>query len=449
MIGQRQRVSLARAVYAQADIYLLDDPLSAVDAHVGRHIFDQVIGPRGMLKSKARLFVTHAIQYIPECTRVMMLSEGEIVEGPAPFQHLMEKKGAVFSLVREFISELETTISSGENLQTDSPIMERLNELASAVELELSTSLKSNSTVTSARSAQSVVRAVPNKEEKSQTAPNANLMTKEESAQGSVNSSVYKTYFLSCSMVAIVMAVFLMISAQGLSVGSNVWLKVWSAASENADGNVAFYLGIYGLFSFVFALCIVGQSIMVFVVCANRSSRVLHKDLLYSTLRSPMSFFDTTPLGRVVNRFSKDIYTLDEVLPRCFMSFLRTSFNVSASVIVISASTPLFLIMILPMGILYYFVQRYYISTSRELKRLDSVSRSPICKKCITYIVFHPVDAHFSETLGGVSTIRAYNLPGVFQEENQRRVDVNQCAYYPSVASNRWYVLKYFFIRYY
>jgi ATP-binding cassette subfamily C (CFTR/MRP) protein 1 len=443
MIGQRQRVSLARAVYAQADIYLLDDPLSAVDAHVGRHIFDQVIGPRGMLKSKARLFVTHAIQYIPECDRVMILSQGEIVEGPERFKHLVEKKGDVFFLVREFISELEATMSTDEDLQVRSPNLESLNELAAAAEVELSTSLKSNLSLMSGKSRKPSLPPVPNnfKSETAQTKSTGNLMTKEDSAQGSVNFSVYRTYLLSCSLAAVITVICIMLFAQGLSVGSNVWLKIWSSASENNDGNVAFYLGVYGFLSLVSVVCIFVQMSVLFVVCANRSSRMLHKDLLYTTLRSPMSFFDTTPLGRVVNRFSRDIHTVDEVLPRSFKAFLRTSLNVFTTVVVICVSTPLFLALILPMGVLYYFIQRYYICTLRELKRLDSVSRSPICKRSIFHIVFHHVDAHFSETLGGVSTIRAYNLTDVFQQENQRRVDVNLRAYYPCVASNRWYVL--------
>jgi ABC-type multidrug transport system fused ATPase/permease subunit len=142
-----------------------------------------------------------------------------------------------------------------------------------------------------------------------------------------------------------------------------------------------------------------------------------------------MSFFDTTPLGRIVNRFSKDVYSLDESIPQAFFSFFRTFVAVSSILVVIVSTTPLFGILIIPIAFIYYFVARYYLATSRELKRLDSVTKSPIY-------------AHFSETLNGVSTIRAYGKVSEFEELNERKLDTNQRAYYPSISSNRWLAIR-------
>ena len=166
--------------------------------------------------------------------------------------------------------------------------------------------------------------------------------------------------------------------------------------------------------------------------------------MLKNILRSPMSFFDTTPLGRILNRFSKDIYTIDEVIPRSIRSFLFTSLRVVSTLIVIIIATPTFTIVIIPLTIFYLFVQvityslirtillkidifcsqRFYVATSRQLKRLESITRSPIY-------------SHFQESLLGASSIRAYRQQDRFMKESERRVDNNQIAYYPSVCANR------------
>jgi len=146
-----------------------------------------------------------------------------------------------------------------------------------------------------------------------------------------------------------------------------------------------------------------------------------------------MSFFDTTPLGRILNRFSKDQNTIDETLPRTFQSYLRTLFQVMGILVVISYSTVGFLIVIIPMGVIYYYVQRYYLATSRELKRLESVSRSPIY-------------SHFSETLSGINTIKAYQKQKTFITDNEDKLDFNHKAYYPNIASNRWLATRLEFV---
>ena len=159
------------------------------------------------------------------------------------------------------------------------------------------------------------------------------------------------------------------------------------------------------------------------------ASRNLHRRILKNILRTPMTFFDTTPMGRILNRFSKDIYTVDETIPRSLRSFLMTFFSVITTIIVISISTPIFLAVIVPLLIIYIIIQRIYVRTSRQLKRLESVSRSPIY-------------SHFQETLSGVSTIRAYRKSDDFITQSQNKVDYNQEAYYPGICANRWLAIR-------
>ena len=163
------------------------------------------------------------------------------------------------------------------------------------------------------------------------------------------------------------------------------------------------------------------------------ASRRIHDKLLRNVMRSPMSFFDTTPLGRILNRFSKDIYGIDETIPRSLRSFIAFLLSVLSTIVVITVATPYFLIVIVPLLALYLVVQRIYVSTSRQLKRLESVSRSPIY-------------SHFQETLNGVATIRAYRKQEEFTLDNESKVDYNQEAYYPGLCANRWLAIRLEFV---
>jgi len=399
--GQKQRVSLARAVYSRADVYLFDDPLSAVDAHVGKHIFDKVIGPAGLLKGAARILVTHAIHVLPKCDRILVLKEGRISEmGSYPD---LVGRGAEFSrLITEFSSALSR--------QESAPQEEKKEE-----EKKKREESKSGG----------------DDDDDDAGATKGGIMTKEIAEVGKVHFSVYRLYFGAMGAGPVAALLLLLVLGSLASVGTNVWLSYWS--SQNSNDNIGLYLGVYSAFGLVFAVVVVAQAVFAYVVCAVRAASRLHDDMLATVLRVPMSFFDTTPLGRILNRFSKDQNTVDETLPRVSYDYFSTLFDAIGIICVVSFTTLYFLIAIIPLGALYLLIQNYYLSTSRELKRLDSVTRSPIY-------------AHFSETLNGISTIRAYTQKARFLTENEGRINDNQKAYYPSVASNRWLATRLEFV---
>ncbi|NXS94768.1 MRP1 protein, partial [Jacana jacana] len=159
------------------------------------------------------------------------------------------------------------------------------------------------------------------------------------------------------------------------------------------------------------------------------ASRHLHLNLLHNVLRSPMSFFERTPSGNLVNRFSKEIDTIDSTIPPIIKMFMGSTFNVIGACIIILLATPIAAVIIPPLGLVYLFVQRFYVATSRQLKRLESVSRSPVY-------------SHFNETLLGVSVIRAFEEQNRFIKQNDVKVDENQKAYYPSIVANRWLAVR-------
>ncbi|NXJ21322.1 MRP2 protein, partial [Dicrurus megarhynchus] len=166
---------------------------------------------------------------------------------------------------------------------------------------------------------------------------------------------------------------------------------------------------------------------------AMRASRTMHQQLLSNILRVPMSFFDTTPTGRIVNRFAKDIFTVDETIPMSFRSWLSCFMAIISTLIAICLATPFFAVVIVPLSVFYYFVLRFYVSTSRQLRRLDSVTRSPIY-------------SHFGETVSGLSVIRAYGHQERFLKQNETTMDINQKSVYSWIISNRWLAIRLEFV---
>ncbi|KAI9661444.1 MAG: hypothetical protein M1829_006275 [Trizodia sp. TS-e1964] len=442
--GQKARLTLARAVYARADIYLLDDCLSAVDAHVGRHLIENVFGSKGLLKSKTRILSTNSIPVLMEADFISLLREGEITE-KGTYDQLMAMKGDIANLIRTNSNEQENESESQLGTESESSTIigtgqssdpedsgEASEGLKAAPSHSEGTTLRKYSVNTLRRASAASFRGPRAKaldEEGGDGQPSG--QSKEFSEKGKVRWKVYVEYAKASNLAAVSVYLCFLVGAQILQIGSSIWLKEWSEANGEYGGNpeVGKYIGIYFTFGIGSALMVVLQTLILWIFCSIEASRKLHERMAFAIFRSPMSFFDTTPAGRILNRFSGDIYRIDENLARTFnMLFVmcgRSLFTLG----VISMGTPAFIILILPLGGLYFYIQRYYLRTSRELKRLDSISRSPIY-------------AHFQETLGGITSIRAYKQQRRFTKENEWRVDANLRAYFPSINANRWLAVR-------
>ncbi|KAK4922993.1 hypothetical protein LTR28_012560, partial [Elasticomyces elasticus] len=259
--------------------------------------------------------------------------------------------------------------------------------------------------------------------------------TKEFSEQGKVKWNVYGEYAKNSNLVAVVIYLFTLVGAQTAQIGGSIWLKNWSEVNSEYGGNphVGKYIGIYFAFGIGSSMLVVLQTLILWIFCSIEASRKLHERMAFAIFRSPMTFFETTPTGRILNRFSSDIYRIDEVLARTFNMLFVNGARALFTLVVICLSTPVFVALILPLGAIYLYIQRYYLRTSRELKRLDSVSRSPVY-------------AHFQESLSGISTIRAYRQQKRFGMENEWRIDANLRAYFPSINANRWLAVRLEFI---
>ncbi|XP_033169232.1 multidrug resistance-associated protein 1 isoform X18 [Drosophila mauritiana] len=445
--GQKQRISLARAVYSDADLYLLDDPLSAVDAHVGKHIFEEVIGPKGMLARKSRVLVTHGVTFLPQVDSIYVMKMGEISES-GTFDQLVKNKGAfadfIIQHLQEGNEEEEELNQIKRQISSTGDVPELLGTVEKAIKLARTESLSDSISVTSADSLMgrggSLRRRTKRQDSHDSVASAASLKKKQEvegklietekSQTGGVEFAVYKHYIKSVGIFLSVATLVLNFVFQAFQIGSNLWLTQWANDQNvaNDTGLRDMYLGVYGAFGFGQVVTGYLSTLILSLGCVY-SARYMHNVLLHGTLRWPMEMFDITPLGRIVNRFSKDVDTIDNTLPLNLRVVILQLFAVLATIVVISLSTPIFLAVIVPIAFLYYFAQRFYVATSRQLMRLESVSRSPIY-------------SHFSETVTGASTIRAYNVGDRFIEESDAKVDKNQVCKYPSVIANRWLAIR-------
>ncbi|XP_045534713.1 multidrug resistance-associated protein 1 isoform X4 [Papilio machaon] len=434
--GQKQRVSLARAVYHDADNYFLDDPLSAVDSHVGKHIFDKVIGPSGLLKDKTRVWVTHNVTYLAQTDLVLVLRDGQVSEA-GTYQQLLEKKGAFADFLLHHLSDAERT--SPEELDEIKQELESKlgsefqNKLQRARSLSESAS-ESDQPAAGDRTG-SVKRRTPEESTPNELKEKNKLIEVEKTETGSVKWTVYKHYLTSVGVLASVVTILMNLVLQLFQVGSNYWLSEWSndktIISENGTLDKSkrdLYLGVYGGLGVGQALASFFADLLPYLGCW-RAAMILHALLLENVLKAPLQFFEVTPLGRILSRFSKDVDVLDTLLPSQASDVIYCAFEVLGTLFVISFSTPIFMSVILPIGLLYYVIQRFYVATSRQLKRLESVSRSPIY-------------SHFGESITGATTIRAYGVTNRFVEESERGVDHNQSCYYPSCIANRWLAVR-------
>eukprot|EP00834_Sanchytrium_tribonematis_P003442 NODE_132_length_16614_cov_0.935392.p1 type:complete len:963 gc:universal NODE_132_length_16614_cov_0.935392:13581-16469(+) len=379
--GQKARVSLARAYYFNPDIVLLDDVLSAVDSHVAKALFFDLI--KNGFSGKTILLVTHQLHVVPNCDYVIFMEEGKVI-CQGEYTHLLDTN----SKFKDYMMDVGRT-----------------GDMADDREVEVETETKT-------------------------TDKPKQLMTTEERFSGSVKWSVYLSYISSgfgLFVGAILILVYIILNAE--KIGTNLWLA-WFTQGQIQKWDISQDI-------FILVFCILGISQGFFVAGAGavgalggfRASQKLHANAITRVLNAPMSFFDTNPIGRILNRFSKDQDSMDSQLPTSLRSFLTTFFTCLFSFAYMIAITPFLAIPMVVLLIFYYYVQKLYRCTSRELKRIDAISKSPVY-------------ALMGETINGLSTIRAYREQGRFSKLMDGYVDRNNRPAFSQLVAQRWLSLR-------
>ncbi|KAM7238060.1 hypothetical protein CapIbe_011018 [Capra ibex] len=384
--GQKARVSLARAVYQDADIYLLDDPLSAVDTEVSRHLFEQCI--RQVLKEKITILVTHQLQYLEDASQILILKEGKTV-----------KRGTYSEFLKSRVDIL-SLFDKGNKQSEPSPVP----GTPTLISKSLGQSLQSHRP--------SLKDAAPEDQDTENIQVTLPL---EDQLEGNVEFKTYASYFTAgAPWPVIIFLILVNIAAQVAYVLQDWWLLNWANVQsglylgtyveEAADVMFVlnWFLGVYSGLTVSTILFGITRSLLLFYVLAN-ASQTLHNKMLESILRAPVLFFNRNSIGRILNRFSKDIGHMDDLLPQIFQDFIQTFLLVIGVLGMMVAVIPWVAILVIPFGIIFFVVQWYFLRTSRDVKRLESAAQSPVF-------------SHLASSLRALGTIRAYKAEHKFQK---------------------------------
>ncbi|XP_031648386.1 multidrug resistance-associated protein 4 isoform X2 [Oncorhynchus kisutch] len=417
--GQKARVNLARAVYQDADIYLLDDPLSAVDAEVGRHLFEQCIC--GILKNKPRILVTHQLQYLQAANQILVLKEGHMVARGTYSE--LQRSGVDFtSLLKR---EEEGPQAPGAETESRSP---------------RSRTLSQNSVVSHTSS----IRSVKDGTEQLPAEP-VQTVVEESRSEGTIGVGLYVKYLKAgANILVLIGVVLLQFLAQAAYILQDWWLAYWAGEQEklNVNGTVTvqngvnvteelsldLYLGIYAGLTGATLIFGFARSLLMFNVLV-KAAQSLHNRMFNSILRTPVRFFDINPIGRVLNRFSKDIGQLDAALPWTFVDFIQIFLQIIGVVAVAASVIPWILIPLVPLVIVFLFLRRYFLQTSRDVKRLESTTRSPVF-------------SHLSSSLQGLWTIRAFRAEERFQNTFDTYQDLHSESWFLFLVTSRWFAVR-------
>ncbi|XP_069777327.1 ATP-binding cassette sub-family C member 8-like isoform X2 [Narcine bancroftii] len=398
--GQKQRISIARALYSRCPFVILDDPLSSLDAHVGNHVFHQ--GIMGILKKENRtaIIVTHRLEYIEEVDHIIAMLDGKI-EIQGTYQEIAEQ---------------------------NSDLIKSWKSMASKDDYKKGKETK----------VEAVVK-ISNMDKRSDDLK-GKLMHEEEKEEGSISIKIYWLYARSVGLFFSFLLILTVTTKQSFLVAVDFWLAEWSSAFgnhsetktqyKNNTEDVVFYHYLYGYIGLAFGgiVCVFFSS-YTHVISGFRASRHLFVNMLHNVTAPPLRFFETTPVGRILNRFSSDFKTIDDQIPMNLERLMAHIMLCLSAIVINVIVTPFFLLPIIPLLVLYYFFQMVFRVSARELQRLDSITKSPVF-------------AHFSETLGGLTTIRAYKLQDKFLQQMLEKIDCNTVAFLYLNTMNRWLAIR-------
>ncbi|KAF5275659.1 hypothetical protein FQA39_LY06771 [Lamprigera yunnana] len=393
--GQKARINLARAVYHKADIYLMDDPLSAVDTHVGKHLYEECIN--GFLANKTRILVTHQVNHLKDADNIIIFENGNI-EIQGKYNYLAASDNTYAKLLT---TEQE---APEEEKKAEGPKLVR--QISSRVQEESELKAKE---------------------------------MQESSSKGKVKGSLFLKYFLAGGnwvFVGIVLCLYIVtqVSASAVDYFVSYWVKVEELRTEHtithndtvttdfAEPSTYSFLYIYG--ALIVALFIIGITrSMTFYKLAMLASKNLHNSMFTNVISATMRFFDTNPSGRILNRFSKDIGTIDELLPKVILDAGQIILMTFGSLILVTVINPYFLIPTGIIGCFFILCRMVFLRSSKNIKRLEGITRSPVF-------------THLNASLQGLTTIRAYGAQEILKKEFDKHQDLHTSAWYMYIAAS-------------
>ncbi|RCK54406.1 Oligomycin resistance ATP-dependent permease YOR1 [Candida viswanathii] len=393
--GQKARINLARAVYANKDIILLDDVLSAVDAKVGKHIVEECL--LKLLHDKTIILATHQLNLINKANRIVYLNGDGTVDVGTLTQLKDSNKG--FRRLLQFNTELEDLSNT-----TSRPSQAHDQQQQHEPQVQFSSTVHSSTSDLVGRTT-----------------------TDEERATNSISWDVYKKYFElgtgKLGKFALPVLLGIIIIATFCQIFTNVWLSFWVQRKFKHISD-HFYVGIYVMFA-ILTVIFTGLEFMTLEYIQNNAAHILNVKAVAKIMHAPMSFMDTTPLGRILNRFTKDTDSLDNEIGEQMRLFIFPLALLIGIMILCICYLPWFAIAVPFLAFTFIFLANFYQGSSREIKRLEATQRS---------LVYN----NFNETLTGMSTIKAFSAEKDFIKKNDYYLNRMNEAYYLSIATQRW-----------
>uniref|UniRef100_A0A7M4G370 Multidrug resistance-associated protein 4 n=1 Tax=Crocodylus porosus TaxID=8502 RepID=A0A7M4G370_CROPO len=374
------------------------------------------------LHQKLRVLVTHQLQYLHAVNQILILKDGRMVG-----------KGTYSEFLKSGIDFASLLKKNGEDEQLAVPGTPKFKSSRNRA--------FSQSSVWSEDS--SVQSQKDGAVEQLCTEPVLTAVPEESRLEGKINFKIYRKYFSAgANYFIIFILLFLNVLAQVAYVLQDWWLSYWANQQKNlnvtTNGNggvnetthldLTLYLGIYAGLTVVTILFGIIRSLLVFQILVN-AGQILHNKMFQSILEAPVLFFDRNPIGRILNRFSKDIGHLDDLLPLTFLDFMQSLLQIFGVVGVAVAVIPWILIPLVPLFILFIFLRRYFLATSRDIKRLESTTRSPVF-------------SHLSSSLQGLWTIRALKAEQRFQKLFDAHQDLHSEAWFLFLTTSRWFAVR-------
>ncbi|GLT57463.1 hypothetical protein SLA2020_304330 [Shorea laevis] len=391
--GQKQRVQIARALYQDADIYLFDDPFSAVDAHTGSHLFKEVL--LSMLSSKTVIFVTHQVEFLPAADLILVMKEGKITQA-GKYNDILSSGTDFMELVgahKKALSALDSveagSLSEGVSLNEEGGVSSTIGNMQK----------EENNDVENGKTADIV-------------GPKEQLVQEEEREKGRVGFSVYWNYITTAYGGALVPVILLaQIFFQVLQIGSNYWMAWATPVSEDVKPLVeaSTLIMVYVALAILSSFCILARAMLLYTA-GYKTATLLFNKMHHCIFRAPMSFFDATPSGRILNRASTDQSTVDLNIPNQVGALAFSMIQLLGIIAVMSQAAWQIFFVFIPVIATSVWYQQYYISSARELARLVGVCKAPVIQ-------------NFSETISGATTIRSFDEEPRFREKNMKLSD--------------------------
>ncbi|KAH9299842.1 hypothetical protein KI387_031524, partial [Taxus chinensis] len=426
--GQKQRVQLARAIYQDAHIYLLDDPFSAVDADTGTHLFKACL--QGILSSKTILYVTHQVEFLPHADLILVMRDGKISQA-GQYNNLL-KEGMDFTrLVGSHDQALEAINASKNRSSLTSSEMEQWSVHTIKEQIGPQNQCKPASTLNIQHSVQDMENNGSEKGVEDSGLKKEQIVQDEEKRKGRVSFQIYRSYLTAVYKGLLIIVLLLAhVLFQTLEICSNYWMasETPKRIEDKQIINTSLLIFVYISLAVGSAFCALLRSV-VLSITALQTAQIYFMRMLSSIFHAPMSFFDATPTGRILNRVSTDQTGVDMSLPFSLGTLAFSVIDLLGVITVMSQVTwEVFAISILVLAIIVWY-QQYYIATARELARLIGIQKAPIIN-------------HFAESISGAPIIRAFDQESHFTDTNLTLLDDYSRARFHSSASQEWLGLR-------